>query len=445
LPVTIYILKPEYKPMYKPSYKPKRHIRPQRNRHLRMPLLRMPTFRMPKLRMPKFRLPPMRMPSLPHPRFPKFNLGRPSKTHESSYVPIKPFKLDYSGWQPIENSYSPHVPQAYIGPETPIITIEDVGYNSPLEYSYPALPASTGYAPEPITAKPNDYNAPETEIVYGVPQLVYEEPEEPHYQLPALPVYQEPSYHPPPTPAPYQPPPTPAPYHPPPTPAYRQPSYSHAYQPPQPQYQHPTPAPYQPSPPTYQQEASYSHVYQPQYQHPPPPGPYQQATYEQYHEPAPIEQPLFEYAPVQDLNSLVAALEYTEPEIHVASAPSPGHYQATSNAGHLAQEVQSGSVYVQHEQEPQPALEEEDEDLYYIFYDDQPPTAASFQEPLFYQNGPPAQSSPHVEPHPVKHVQPAPPQPYSSYQSGGAGTSSASYNLHVNGQSHGFSHNFDHS
>ena len=48
-------------------------------------------------------------------------------------------------------------------------------------------------------------------------------------------------------------------------------------------------------------------------------------------------------------------------------------YQATHDSNHLAEEVQSGSVYVQQKQkEPEPEItpeSEDDEDLYYIFYD----------------------------------------------------------------------------
>ena len=61
----------------------------------------------------------------------------------------------------------------------------------------------------------------------------------------------------------------------------------------------------------------------------------------------------------------------------------PGSYQATHDSNHLAQEVQSGSVYVQQQkatksfskkpkavqQQEAEIAEEEDEDLYYIFYD----------------------------------------------------------------------------
>ena len=128
------------------------------------------------------------------------------------------------------------------------------------------------------------------------------------------------------------------------------------------------------------------------------------ATYEIGHS-AEIE-PLFDSAPVQDLTSLAAveehdhteALHYTEP-LHYGgySQVSPGYYQSTIQPDTLAQDVHSGSVYVQ-----QP-----EQDLYH-------------QSGYGY--------------------------PYSGYSSSPSGsTAQASFNIHVNGQTHGFSHNFDHS
>ena len=112
------------------------------------------------------------------------------------------------------------------------------------------------------------------------------------------------------------------------------------------------------------------------------------ATYPSEEPPAPIEEPLFNSAPVQDLTSLA---EFDMYEIHTTSTSKPksisskvpdhvyyrdheGYgilYQNTHDSNHLAEEVQSGSVYVQ---KPQKESEteitpEDDEDLYYIFYD----------------------------------------------------------------------------
>ena len=137
-----------------------------------------------------------------------------------------------------------------------------------------------------------------------------------------------------------------------------------------------------------------------------------QATYE-VQESAPIEEPLFEYgAPIQDLNSLAEVDDY--------SAENQQHqYQSTHQASHLAQDVQSGSVYVQPEQE----IHEEDQDLFYIFYDKAPQDHHKApQETLYYQQ-----------------------RPYSSSPNPSQQSSSASFSLHVNGQSHGFSHSLDHS
>ena len=125
-------------------------------------------------------------------------------------------------------------------------------------------------------------------------------------------------------------------------------------------------------------------------------------------------EPLFDSAPVQDLTSLAAveehdhteALHYTEPlQYGGYSQVSPGYYQSTIQPNTLAQDVHSGSVYVQ-----QP-----EQDLYNYSPQNQYGYAYAAS-------------------------------PYSGYNSSPAGsTAQASYNIHINGQSHGFSHNFDHS
>ena len=85
----------------------------------------------------------------------------------------------------------------------------------------------------------------------------------------------------------------------------------------------------------------------------------------------------------------------------------PGSYQATHDSNHLAQEVQSGSVYVQQKESLESELEE-DEDLYFIFYDKNKTNNK-------------------------RKVTPSP-----------GSASTASFSIQVNGQSHGFSHNLDH-
>ena len=129
------------------------------------------------------------------------------------------------------------------------------------------------------------------------------------------------------------------------------------------------------------------------------------ATYEVGHSVAEIE-PLFDSAPVQDLTSLAAVEEHHTEALQQYggySQVSPGYYQSTIQPDTLAQDVHSGSVYVQ----------PPEQDLYYNQYPASSPPAAS---------------------------------PYYGYSSPATGsTAQASFNIHVNGQSHGFSHNFDHS
>ena len=308
------------------------------------------------------RLPPMRLPSLRPAR-------RPTKHLSGGYK--QGYKLDYSGWKPIEGSYSPLAPIEYHGEETPIITAENVHDHAP-SYESPAHPEPTYHSPssyeepEIVTASPNDYNAPQ--VVYGKPSLVYESPV-PTYESPA------PSYH----------------------------EYS--------------PAP---------------------------------ATYESHRAPAPIEEPLFTYAPVQDLNSLASAEETYNNEKPVLSGyrqvvqhtPAPGQYQSAHHAGHLAQEVQSGSVYVHQN----PAPYEEDPELSYIFNNPAPgpahPHPTTLPEPLFYDHAPKELAQSHA----LQHADPTPPLHggFVSQAGTGSGSSSASFSLHVNGQSHGFSHSTDH-
>ena len=316
--------------------KPKRHIPKPNTRPLKSMMKSM--FHMPMLNM-LFRMPRFSMPR--HvPRLPSLNhlVTRPYKKVKPETVSYptkqkKKVKLDYAGWTPIESAYSPAAPE-YAGPEPEIITIDNAHQHA--AYSPPTVAPPQTYAesaPEPITAKPVDYSAPQ--VIYGSP--------EPAYTAPV-------------------------------------------------------------------------------------------ATYEVQEPPAPIEEPLFEYgntAPIQDLNSLAeSADEHSESQEQYQSS----QYQSTHQASHLAQDVQSGSVYVQPDsnQNEEAETEEEDQDLYYIFYD-KTPEEYKYQVPLFYQQKPaPAYSSP-------------------SSSVGGNSVvdatraSSASFSLHVNGQSHGFSHSLDHS
>ena len=112
-------------------------------------------------------------------------------------------------------------------------------------------------------------------------------------------------------------------------------------------------------------------------------------------------------------------------------AAAPGQYQATSDADKLAEDNQSGSIYVQ----PTQAVKEssDDEELYYIYYQE-PQTSngveqdVTFEEPLYYQSdafrrtvrGQPATTS--LFP----------------------GESSQHFVIEVKGQQHGFSHQLDH-
>merc|ERR1712008_155254 len=152
-------------------------------------------------------------------------------------------------------------------------------------------------------------------------------------------------------------------------------------------------------------------------------------------------EPIFNSAPVQDLTSLAELNQeyepqYQTPEPIVYSTPQqpvytgysqvyPGTWEATHDSNHLAQEVQSGSVYVQQkakslfqkpkavQQQETEIAEEEDEDLYYIFYDKN-----KTRQERNNQN--------QVTPSPVS-------------------VSTASFSIFdSSGHSHGFSHSLDH-
>jgi len=354
--------------------KPKRHImnyQAQKARHVRKPA----PFQMPKFKMPKFRMPKLIPTPIKYPASFAISTKKPivTKTVQTNFYspskkPKQP-KLNYSGWQPIGfNYHSPNAPvEANVEPE--IITINNA-YRHPKKYEIPALPTGT-YAPEPITAKPvSEVEEPAAEetskIVYGVPEIAIEQPKTTYY-IPEVPVKVKKSI-------------------------------------PQSVLQQ-----------NHVESATYSNAYTIKE--------LPRATYPSEKPPAPIEEPIFNSAPVQDLTSLAEVEEY---EIHTTtSSPKsissvPEHvyyrdhqgygilYQATHDSNHLAEEVQSGSVYVQQTPEPEITPEsEDDEDLYYIFYDKNKPRKVK------------TTSSP-------------------------GSASTASFNVFVNGQSHGFSHNLEH-
>ena len=356
-PITTY--EEPSKPVYRPPMKMRYHMRPPMKRvkmKMRKPsymmLPKMPRYKLPKMRFPKFM---MRMPKLPKFRpikFPKFKVrpmyGKPSPMYkpvmESSHGGYKHMNdLDYSGWTPIGMKYKePAAPSYNAVEETPIVTVEDA-YNSPSK-PVPPLPSGDGYgAPEVITA------APVQEDSYGVPQAAPVAPQ-PIYEEPA-PSYQEPEPAPAPTPDSYgQPAAEPIS----PQVTYVQPVAAvPAYQPPEPTYTEPEkdtygepqapvvaynpPAPVASPAPAYQSPVpsyTYSTVA--------PQTTYAQPAYEGYS--SPIEEPLFEYAPVSDLNNL-AAIAAEDTYNAAASPPSPGSYQATVDANNFLPCVRAVFIY----------------------------------------------------------------------------------------------------
>ena len=171
---------------------------------------------------------------------------------------------------------------------------------------------------------------------------------------------------------------------------------------------------------------------------------------------APIEEPLFD--------------GYHSP------SPPPGKYQATSHSTHLAEDNQSGSVYVQNPHQ-------EDEDLYYIFYEEDdtviephvtqphegplpPPSRPlkpeDFFDPIYYQSpelgfvrtlkrlkkkAKPFEASLLFESEdPVTAADSLAPSvvPKRELQEGEVSESKAHYHLEVNGKEEGFQHSIDH-
>jgi len=394
--------------------KPKRHIgnmpyqSQKGNRHVRMPAFKMPKFKVPKFRMPK----PIKYPTtFSHLGSTKKPTGTKLKTNYSPSKSPKSIKLEYSGWQPIgQNTYSPEAP-AEAEPE--IITIHNA-HRHPKKYEVPALPTGT-YAPEPITAKPEP-KEPKPEVVYGVPEIAVdiqpvELPKKTYYVKEAKTTY-------------YIPPSV--------LPVTEAPKVKKSIS--------------QSIFPQNEIESATDTLIIKELPRKTDAKPLiikelPKATYPSEEPPAPIQEPLFNSAPVQDLTSLAELNQEYEPqsqtpEPFVYSTPQqpvytgysqvyPGSYQATHDSNHLAQEVQSGSVYVQQkaksfskkpkavQQQETEIAEEEDEDLYYIFYDKN-----KTRQERNNQN--------QVTPSPVS-------------------VSTASFSIFdSSGNSHGFSHSLDH-
>ena len=488
-PLQVY--KEPSKPVYQPPMKMRYKMRPSMHRmksfrkgKMRKPSYmmfpKMPRYKFPKMRLPKFMIRMPRMPKFPRMRFPRYKPSRPmyhSKPQHSSKPVVEMehggYKhmdnLDYSGWTPIGlKDPAPQQPSYNAIDESPIVTIEDA-YKSPSSKPLPPLPSGDGYgAPEVITAAPavaDSYGSPQAEPIapqpvyeqpsYGTPAapaLTYKEPEPapiPSYTKPSGDTYGKPAAEPISAPqVTYAKPAAPAPAYKEPAPAYKEPEP--AYKEPEPAYEEPaqdtygepqaplvtykepeenryeapqpTPAPAYSPTPLYNTPAPLFY----QYSQPTsaPPATYAQPAFAGYS--SPIEEPLFEYAPVSDLNNL-AAVAAEDTYNAAAVTPSPGRYQATGDASSLAQEVQSGSVYVQPNtvydyQQPQPVS--------YPSYGEKVPTANQYggqTEPLFYQSPSYSQTS---------YASPA--------YAGTGGKSSASFSIHVGGVEHGHSYSHDH-
>jgi hypothetical protein len=446
-----------YKEPSKPIYKPPMKMRYKKRHSMkRMPLYRkikmrkpsymfpkMPRYKFPKMRLPKFMLRMPKFPKFPRMKFPMYKpsrpiYGKPVKSHkhvmQADHGGYKHMNdLDYSGWTPIGMKYpEPEKPSYNAVAESPIVTIEDA-YKSPSSKPIPSLPSGDGYgAPEVITAAPVSHDS------YGVPQAapvaiqpVYKEPPKVSYGTPKAPLvtYKEPEPAQAPVPSYVQPP----------ADTYGKPAAEPIAS--VPAYKEPAPAAGQdtygePQAPivTYTQpKPILVTTLSPHYNIPPvsyaqptlPPQPaYTQAVYGAYN--SPIEEPLFAYAPVSDLNNL-AAIAAEDTYNAYAAPPSPGRYQATVDSNALAEEVQSGSVYVQ----PQP------NSISYPSYGEKVPSSNQYgaSEPLYYQSAPYSQTN-YAYPSPAYQVTPA-------YQ-GTGGKSSASFSIHVNGKEHGHSYSHDH-
>lgn len=451
-PIKVY--KEPSKPIYQPPMKMRYKMRPTMKRmpsyrklKMRKPSYmfpKMPRYKFPKMMLPKFMLRMPKFPKFPRMKFPRYKpsrpiYGKPVKSHkpvmQADHGGYKHMNdLDYSGWTPIGMKYpEPEKPSYNAVAESPIVTIEDA-YKSPSSKPIPPLPSGDGYgAPEVITAAPvshDSYGVPQAEPV--APQSVYKEPPKVSYGTPKSPLVTyrepEPSYAPPPSYAqpsvdtygkPAAEPIASVPVYKEPAPAYQKPEQDTYGEPQAPlvTYTEPKPILVTTLSPIYN-TPTYAHT--PSYAQPtlPPQTAYTQAVYGGYS--SPIEEPLFEYAPVSDLNNL-AAIAVEDTYNAAAAPPSPGRYQTTYDSNALAEEVQSGSVYVQ----PQP------NSISYPSYGEKVPSSNPYveSEPLYYQSAPYSQTN---------YVYPT-----STYQ-GTGGKSSASFSIHVNGKEHGHSYSHDH-
>ena len=403
-------MKMHYK-MRPPMYRMKKMYKMKKPLYMMFPKMPRYKLKMPKFRFPKFMIRMPKMPKFPRMKLPKFKpmfsmYRKPAmkpviEEDHSGYKHMQ--NLDYSGWTPIGMMKEPEQPSYNEVDESPIVTIEDA-YNSPAAKPIPPLPSGEGYdAPEVITAAPADsYGAPEAD-----PIATYEEPVADSYGEPAAepikaaapaPSYEEP--------APAVKEPEPDTYGEPQAPlvTYKQPAPA--------EYGAPAPAPT----PLYNTPAPVSYYSQPTlaplttYAQPA----YAQPAYGGYN--SPIEEPLFQYAPVSDLNNLAAIAAEDTYSASPAAPPSPGSYQATGDANALAEDVQSGSVYVQ----PQHIVS-------LPSYGEKVPNQYGAPGPSYYQSPSYSQTQ----------------YTYPTYQ-GTGGKSSASFKIHVNGKEHGHSYSHDH-
>jgi len=112
-----------------------------------------------------------------------------------------------------------------------------------------------------------------------------------------------------------------------------------------------------------------------------------------------------------------------------SAPPPPGKYQATGDSVRLAEDNQSGSVYVQ--PSATNTVDNNNEDLYLIFYQPEGDSSSSsevnFQEPLYYQNS-------------ASEIQ----EIYAAQEAQSGGASTSSFSINVKGQDHGYSHSTDH-
>jgi len=318
--------------------------------------------------------------------------GIPQAAPIASYEQPQPVASSYTQPQP---AYTEPDQDSYGVPAAPVVAESDDQQDS---YGTPQAPPVSYVEPEPAQ---ESYGTPEAAPVsYDAPKEEESSPVE-SYSAPQATVAPAPSYV---------------------QPAYEEPIQPAYEEPVQPAYEEPAQPTYEePAQPTYDEDL-----------------PSYQPVSAQYTAAAPIEEPLFEYAPVSDLNSLAAAEDipapasdsYSQPQYN---SPAPGQYQATVDAASLAQEVGSGSVYVQ------PRDNAAAPETNYVYNQPQ----YTNEIPVYGSQVPASQvSSLNV------YGSPAPPAYGAGFQASpleaNRGASSASFSIHVNGKSHGFSHDVDH-